>query len=105
MALVCGEHKDHDIHVGEKVYGGLLVGSQANVAFCERALAAIPTEARSTKVIPGGVNIHTATSKANMGGLSRSLSWSDLEYGRRLFSVSRDDFVRYLPGAAQLLLS
>ena len=102
MALVCGEHGDHDILVGDKIFGALLPDG-SNAAFCERTLDAIPKNVRSKGKLAGGVDIHTGSSKVNMGGLSRSYSWSDLTYGSRLFSISRENLACYLPGVTRLL--
>lgn len=98
MALVCIEH-GHDPVVGEDIYIVVLVGTGRNFVLCERGFSSIPSSDYSADEVPGGASIYAATSKRN-GAYSESYSWSDLQRGHRLFSISQESLIRHLPEMA-----
>ena len=101
MAVECGEHRNHDFSEGDRIYGAQLADGK-DIAFCGVALVLIPEHERHAEQIPGGVDIHIGSSKAPPG--SSSVSFADLKWGRRLFSIERATLIRYLPKVAELLL-
>lgn len=106
MTLYCQEHDrtsaGHPFRTTDVVFCVTTATADEYSAVCATIIEAIPRSERSQPPIAYGIDIHLGRSRPLPGG--SELSVGDLEKGPRLFSITRQTAMRYLPQTTRMYL-